>query len=180
MSFGQNGLDITFLQKWHNTVIPQLINQNERSSLDIFVYPRDYLDNMWMIQFPSDNYVIFVYNSKNVENGLYDYIIFVFHSEYLGDEFVVNAGYLEVAEANNAIVLFPQLKKSLLSNPNGCYDWWGFDQGMLSGSYGKTDIDTSLYIDDTYIIVLHCITHCVKQSYMYFYINNNVSFRLTE
>jgi hypothetical protein len=38
---------------------------------------------------------------------------------------VSKSGYLEVAEANNIVVLFPQAIKTL-DNPNGCWDWWGY------------------------------------------------------
>ena len=36
----------------------------------------------------------------------------------MGNIYAVNGGYLEVAEANNMIVLFPQAV-SILNNPNG-------------------------------------------------------------
>jgi hypothetical protein len=47
---------------------------------------------------------------------------------YVGDVFVTKAGYLEVAELNNLIILFPQVRPSLLfpTNPMGCWDWWGY------------------------------------------------------
>jgi len=34
----------------------------------------------------------------------------------------------EIAEANDIIVLYPQAKASSFSpsNPNGCFDWWGY------------------------------------------------------
>lgn len=40
---------------------------------------------------------------------------------------MVNAGYLEVAEANDVIVLFPQAVSTAIANPNGCFDWWGYN-----------------------------------------------------
>ena len=48
-------------------------------------------------------------------------------SDVLGDEYARNAGYLEVGEANNIIMVFPQAKNSLIDNPNSCWDWWGYD-----------------------------------------------------
>ena len=42
-----------------------------------------------------------------------------------------NAGYIAIAEANNIIVLFPQVVNSTL-NPKGCWDWWGY----TSPAYG--------------------------------------------
>lgn len=43
----------------------------------------------------------------------------------VGDLFVKNAGYLEVAEVNGIIILFPQVVNSTV-NPSGCWDWWGY------------------------------------------------------
>jgi len=47
---------------------------------------------------------------------------------FIGDVFAKKAGYLEVAELNDIIVLFPQIVQSSFSpqNPNGCFDWWGY------------------------------------------------------
>ena len=72
--------------------------------------------------------------------------------EFIGEQFVVHSGYLGVAEANNIIVIFPQIKKSLMlpTNPNGCYDWWGYDEAeIFYPPYGMyyTSIDDK-YISD--------------------------------
>jgi hypothetical protein len=56
----------------------------------------------------------------------------VFHgcsqaTEFLGDVFYKNTGYAEWAETNGFVLLFPQAQSNpLLSNPLGCFDWWGF------------------------------------------------------
>ncbi|GAB6021354.1 hypothetical protein CHUAL_003962 [Chamberlinius hualienensis] len=49
-------------------------------------------------------------------------------SEFIDDEYARNAGYNEVGELNDIIIIYPQVIKSgaLGSNPNGCYDWWGY------------------------------------------------------
>ena len=41
---------------------------------------------------------------------------------------VTYTGLNEIAEANNIIVLYPQVSKSTLlpENPEGCFDWWGY------------------------------------------------------
>lgn len=54
----------------------------------------------------------------------------VFHGckqgmKILGDTFVKSTGYAKWAEANQLIILFPQVEASTL-NPNGCWDWWGY------------------------------------------------------
>ena len=60
-------------------------------------------------------------------------------SQEIGDVYVVNAGYLEVAEANEIIVLFPQAVSTALSNPNGCFDWWGYhDKNFEQKTGGQT------------------------------------------
>ena len=45
--------------------------------------------------------------------------------EAVGDAFVKDSGYAEVADTNRLIVLFPQAKASTV-NPKGCWDWWGY------------------------------------------------------
>ena len=46
----------------------------------------------------------------------------------VGDAFVRRAGYLEVADANRIVLLFPQVKPTLTPlNPLGCWDWWGIE-----------------------------------------------------
>lgn len=57
----------------------------------------------------------------------------VFHgcqqgASFVGDAFVRRGGYLEVAEANRMVLLFPQVEKSLQPlNAYGCWDWWGYE-----------------------------------------------------
>ena len=49
-------------------------------------------------------------------------------STYVGDAFARDAGYNEWAEANDLIVLYPQVDSSKIApmNPMGCWDWWGY------------------------------------------------------
>lgn len=44
----------------------------------------------------------------------------------VGLDFVTKVGYNSWAQANNVIILYPQVKKNLIINPNGCWDWWGY------------------------------------------------------
>ena len=48
----------------------------------------------------------------------------------IGLNYVKNTGYLGIAESNNIIMLFPQLKTSNIYplNPQGCWDWWGYSE----------------------------------------------------
>jgi poly(3-hydroxybutyrate) depolymerase len=57
----------------------------------------------------------------------------VFHgcrqgASFVGDAFVRRSGYLDAAEANRIVLLFPQLEPSFQPlNPQGCWDWWGYE-----------------------------------------------------
>jgi hypothetical protein len=58
------------------------------------------------------------------------YLHFYFHGCFTGRDFVgtshvLNSGFLQVAEANNIIVVFPQNVKSI-ENDIGCWDTYGF------------------------------------------------------
>lgn len=46
----------------------------------------------------------------------------------IGDQFYGHAGYNEVADTNELIVLYPQVEPSYLYpyNPKGCWDFWGY------------------------------------------------------
>ena len=46
----------------------------------------------------------------------------------IGDQFYSGAGYNEVADTNNIVMLYPQVQESKLSpmNPQGCWDFWGY------------------------------------------------------
>ena len=49
-------------------------------------------------------------------------------ASFVGDQFVRRAGYLEIAESNRVVLLFPQIEPSFQPlNPNGCWDWWGYE-----------------------------------------------------
>jgi poly(3-hydroxybutyrate) depolymerase len=43
-----------------------------------------------------------------------------------GTTFVKHAGYDTWADSNDLVVLFPQAISIPLTNPNGCWDWWGY------------------------------------------------------
>ena len=70
-----------------------------------------------------------VNNTRMLQNKIYKRSLLIDGSNRnkIGDVYVKNAGYLEVAEANAIIVLFPQTISTVGSNPNGCFDWWGYD-----------------------------------------------------
>jgi len=57
------------------------------------------------------------------------------------NNFALRAGYIEVAEVNNIIVLFPQAASNL-SNPNSCFDWWGYLNNLFATRGGNQIIAT--------------------------------------
>jgi len=44
----------------------------------------------------------------------------------VGDAFVSRTGYLNWADRNQIIVLFPDVAADATLNPLGCWDWWGY------------------------------------------------------
>jgi poly(3-hydroxybutyrate) depolymerase len=53
----------------------------------------------------------------------------------VGDAFYKHAGYNEWADANRLVILYPQTIASG-SNPNGCWDWWGYDSADYANKNG--------------------------------------------
>jgi len=55
-------------------------------------------------------------------------------AESVGDKFYTETGYNEWADSNGILVLYPQVDKSSTpTNPQGCWDWWGY----TGGDYAK-------------------------------------------
>lgn len=53
-----------------------------------------------------------------------------------GMTYVRNAGYNEWADTNGIVVLYPQTTASP-GNPNGCWDWWGYDDPNYALKSGR-------------------------------------------
>lgn len=87
----------------------------------------------------------YAYVPANCAAGASCKVHVVFHgckqyaSGSVGDKFYKNAGYNEWADTNNMIVLYPQTKASNSgpTNPNGCWDWWGYDDANYSKKSGN-------------------------------------------
>ncbi len=46
----------------------------------------------------------------------------------IGTKFITEAGLNEYADTNNLLILYPyQVSSSTPNNPNGCWDWWGYE-----------------------------------------------------
>lgn len=78
----------------------------------------------------------------------------VFHgckqgASFVGDVFVRSSGYLETAEANRVVLLFPQVEESYQPlNPNGCWDWWGYEGEEYATKAGRQVRAVQAMIED--------------------------------
>jgi poly(3-hydroxybutyrate) depolymerase len=54
----------------------------------------------------------------------------------VGDAFYKHAGYNEWADTNHLVVLYPQTIATQGTNPNGCWDWWGYDSAEYATRSG--------------------------------------------
>jgi poly(3-hydroxybutyrate) depolymerase len=55
---------------------------------------------------------------------------------YYGTTFVKHSGYDAWADSNKLVVLFPQAVSVPLTNPNGCWDWWGYTDSHYADKQG--------------------------------------------
>lgn len=55
--------------------------------------------------------------------------------QYIGTAFVTDSGLNEWADTNDIIVLYPQAISSSY-NPDGCWDWWGYDGSAYASQLG--------------------------------------------
>ncbi|MFQ6022600.1 MAG: hypothetical protein ACE5NW_07760 [Acidiferrobacterales bacterium] len=83
-------------------------------------------------RFHSMSNVGYIYVPKSCAQGDICKVHIAFHGcgqtmEKIGDRFYRRAGYNEWAATNNIIVLYPQLVELAWHNPEGCWDWWGYD-----------------------------------------------------
>jgi len=53
-----------------------------------------------------------------------------------GRTFIEHAGYNQWADTNAFVVLYPQAVATLL-NPQGCWDWWGYDNANYATKSGR-------------------------------------------
>ncbi len=56
--------------------------------------------------------------------------------DQIGDLYARTTGYNRWAEANGIVVLYPQAHDSS-GNPNGCWDWWGYDDADYALREGR-------------------------------------------
>ena len=64
----------------------------------------------------------------------------------VGTAYYQNAGYNRWADTNNIIVLYPQATTTA-ANPNGCWDWWGYDDVNFPAKSGGQMVAIKTMID---------------------------------
>lgn len=63
-------------------------------------------------------------------------------TECLGTAFARETGLVAAAARFNLVVLLPQVRATPVTNPKGCWDWWGYNEpvrGSLFGGGGRGD-----------------------------------------
>ena len=73
----------------------------------------------------------FLYVPPSCEQGATCRIHIVFHgckqtSQDIGDQYYTDTGYNRWADTNRILVLYPQAAADLATNPEHCWDWWGY------------------------------------------------------
>ena len=64
----------------------------------------------------------------------------------VGTAYYRNTGYNRWADTNNIIMLYPQATATA-ANPNGCWDWWGYDDANFPGKSGGQMVAVKTMID---------------------------------
>jgi Esterase PHB depolymerase len=82
-----------------------------------------------------------VYVPQSCSDGATCRVHIAFHGcrqtdELIGDRFRSETGYNRWADTNALIVLYPQAHRTL-SNPNACWDWWGYDDAQHATRNGR-------------------------------------------
>lgn len=78
---------------------------------------------------------------RSNDNPVYDNPPYV----KIGTTLVENLGFNEIADVNDLIILYPQVKRSMKPyNPRGCYDFWGYAGGKDSNFATKYGIQVSI------------------------------------
>lgn len=64
----------------------------------------------------------------------------------IGDKFIKKAGLNEWADTNNIIVVYPQTVTGT-GNPNGCWDWWAYDDQNFAKKTGRQMLMSKRILD---------------------------------
>jgi hypothetical protein len=111
-------------------LIPSLKAKAQASDERIFTFPQAQGVDPQVISLAKTGYAYVPEACASKQNDCHLHV--AFHgcrqtTEDIGLDFIYHSGYNEWAEANQIIVLYPQaVRNFLLSNPRGCWDWWGY------------------------------------------------------
>jgi poly(3-hydroxybutyrate) depolymerase len=64
----------------------------------------------------------------------------------VGTQFYKNTGYNRWADTNDMVILYPQANTTM-ANPNGCWDWWGYDDVNFPAKSGGQMVAIKTMID---------------------------------
>lgn len=64
----------------------------------------------------------------------------------IGSDFAIHSGYNSWAEANNLVILYPQVAKAP-ANPYGCWDWWGYGSPDYAAKSGPQMVAIKKMVD---------------------------------
>jgi len=83
----------------------------------------------------------FVYVPAPCADGALCRVHIAFHgckqtTELIGDQYRKLTGYHRWADSNRLIILYPEAHRTL-SNPNSCWDWWGYDDPNYATKTGR-------------------------------------------
>lgn len=67
-------------------------------------------------------------------------------AEFIGDRFAIASGLNAWASQNQIVVVYPQIQ-SVLMNPQGCWDWWGYTGAQYDLHAGKQISGVKAIID---------------------------------
>lgn len=92
----------------------------------------------------------FVYVPRTCEDGASCTLVVALHGckqgysyQGFGSRFMDQAHLNEYADTNNLIVLYPQaVTTGTLDNPNGCWNWWGYQGDSAYAHHGGKQIET--------------------------------------
>ncbi|MCT4351923.1 poly(3-hydroxybutyrate) depolymerase [Streptomyces sp. Je 1-79] len=92
----------------------------------------------------------FVYVPKSCSDGATCSLMVALHGckqgygyQGFGTQFVDKAYLNEYADTNDMIVLYPQAEATTtLENPNGCWNWWGYQGDSAYARHGGRQIET--------------------------------------
>ena len=64
-------------------------------------------------------------------------------AEIIGTDFMTTAGFIEIADANDMVILFPMIHAKAI-NTGGCWNWFGYLNDLFGADYAKKNAEQML------------------------------------